>query len=133
MPASETETEGHEAEAKRDSSAMSSTDTTAAKNGHENGEVNVSPPEKNESKVKDMEKAETPDKGKDLGAKGDGEEAVVDPNIVDWDGPDDPANPRNWSKARKMLNVSLVSLSVYYSYVQPNPRHSQSQSRIPNV
>lgn len=45
------------------------------------------------------------------------DDAVVDPNIVDWDGPNDPANPRNWSKARKMLNVSLVSLSVLYSYV----------------
>ena len=43
--------------------------------------------------------------------------AVADPNIVDWDGPDDPANPRNWSKRRKMLNVMLVSLSVLYSYV----------------
>ncbi len=42
---------------------------------------------------------------------------VTDPNLVDWDGPNDPANPRNWSKKRKMLNTSLVSLSVLYSYV----------------
>jgi len=40
--------------------------------------------------------------------------APVDPDIVDWDGPDDPANPRNWSKAYKMINVALVSLSVLY-------------------
>ena len=45
------------------------------------------------------------------------DDAVADPNIVDWDGPNDPANPRNWSKRRKMLNVMLVSLSVLYSYV----------------
>ena len=45
------------------------------------------------------------------------DDAVADPNIVDWDGPDDPANPRNWSKKKKMLNVVLVSLSVLYSYV----------------
>jgi hypothetical protein len=44
-------------------------------------------------------------------------DAVVDPNLVDWDGPNDPANPRNWSKKRKILNTSLVSLSVLYSYV----------------
>jgi hypothetical protein len=44
-------------------------------------------------------------------------DAVADPNLVDWDGPNDPANPRNWSKKRKMLNTSLVSLSVLYSYV----------------
>ncbi|KGO77178.1 Major facilitator superfamily domain, general substrate transporter [Penicillium italicum] len=37
-----------------------------------------------------------------------------DPNLVDWDGPDDPANPRNWSKSVKMANVLLISLSVLY-------------------
>lgn len=40
--------------------------------------------------------------------------AATDPNLVDWDGPDDPANPRNWSKTFKMANVLLVSLSVLY-------------------
>lgn len=44
-------------------------------------------------------------------------DAVPDPNLVDWEGPDDPANPRNWSKARKMFIIALVSLSVLYSYV----------------
>lgn len=39
---------------------------------------------------------------------------TLDPNLVDWDGPDDPANPRNWSKAFKMANIFLVSLSVLY-------------------
>ncbi|RKK07536.1 hypothetical protein BFJ66_g16925 [Fusarium oxysporum f. sp. cepae] len=38
-----------------------------------------------------------------------------DPNIVDWSGPDDPANPRNWSKAYKLINVVVVSLSVLYT------------------
>ena len=49
------------------------------------------------------------------------DDAVADPNLVDWDGPNDPANPRNWSKARKMLNIVLISLSVLYSYVWTNP------------
>ena len=39
----------------------------------------------------------------------------VDPNVVDWDGPDDPANPRNWSPAWKRTNVILVTLSVLYA------------------
>ena len=43
------------------------------------------------------------------------EEAIVDPNLVDWDGPNDSANPRNWSKKRKLLNTTLLSLSVLYS------------------
>jgi len=40
--------------------------------------------------------------------------AAADPNIVDWDGPDDPNNPRNWSKRYKMLNIALISASVLY-------------------
>jgi hypothetical protein len=26
-----------------------------------------------------------------------------DPNMVTWDGPDDPENPQNWSQAKKWL------------------------------
>lgn len=33
-----------------------------------------------------------------------------DPNIVDWDGPDDPANPRNWSSFKRNSHVVMVSL-----------------------
>jgi hypothetical protein len=33
-----------------------------------------------------------------------------DPNIVDWDGPDDPENPLNWSTAKKNVHVVVVSL-----------------------
>ncbi|KAF9768355.1 hypothetical protein IL306_014356 [Fusarium sp. DS 682] len=43
------------------------------------------------------------------------EDPTPDRNIVDWDGPDDPANPRNWSKAYKLANVVVVSLSVLYT------------------
>ncbi|CAG5184540.1 uncharacterized protein ALTATR162_LOCUS10960 [Alternaria atra] len=35
-----------------------------------------------------------------------------DPNIVNWDGPDDPKNPRNWKKSFKLLNVLLIGLSI---------------------
>ncbi|RSL61590.1 hypothetical protein CEP54_006163 [Fusarium duplospermum] len=35
--------------------------------------------------------------------------APRDPNIVDWDGPDDPANPQNWSAKKKTITVVLVS------------------------
>lgn len=31
-----------------------------------------------------------------------------DPNIVDWDGPRDPSNPRNWTTKAKLANTSLV-------------------------
>lgn len=35
-----------------------------------------------------------------------------DPNIVDWDGPDDPERPRNWPARRKVLFVIVTSAMV---------------------
>jgi multidrug resistance protein len=36
-----------------------------------------------------------------------------DPNIVWWDGDDDPANPMNWKTSKKILNVALVSAVTF--------------------
>jgi hypothetical protein len=33
-----------------------------------------------------------------------------DPNIVSWDGPDDPANPMNWTMRKKWSNVAVLSV-----------------------
>ena len=38
----------------------------------------------------------------------DGKEAN-DPDIVEWDGPDDPGNPLNWSTRRKWANIITFS------------------------
>ncbi|KAI0119299.1 MFS general substrate transporter [Daldinia grandis] len=38
-----------------------------------------------------------------------------DPNIVDWDGPNDPANPLNWPTWKKGLHVAYVSLFVLFA------------------
>ncbi|AEO63142.1 uncharacterized protein THITE_120949 [Thermothielavioides terrestris NRRL 8126] len=40
---------------------------------------------------------------------------VDDPDIVDWDGPDDPQNPRNWAGPAKLAHVVLVSAFTLYS------------------
>ncbi|KAF4473141.1 Major facilitator superfamily domain, general substrate transporter [Fusarium agapanthi] len=67
---------------------------------------------------KNSNDVEAPDLSKDT-EKGppeaDDTTPTPDPNIVDWDGPDDPANPRNWSKPYKLTNVVIVSLSVLYT------------------
>ena len=34
----------------------------------------------------------------------------TDPNVVDWDGPDDPENPMNWSDKKKWLNIATLSV-----------------------
>ncbi|KAI9366735.1 major facilitator superfamily domain-containing protein [Zopfochytrium polystomum] len=35
---------------------------------------------------------------------------VNETNVVDWDGPEDPENPRNWSKLRKWIGVAIVGI-----------------------
>ncbi|KAJ5728542.1 MFS transporter [Penicillium malachiteum] len=44
-------------------------------------------------------------------------EGVIDEDVhfVDWDGPDDPKNPRNWSSGKKLVHVLLVSGFTLYS------------------
>lgn len=49
--------------------------------------------------------------------KNNGEEFTgIDPELVIWDGPDDPANPRNWSNRERILQTVIVSL---YSLISP--------------
>ncbi len=43
------------------------------------------------------------------------EKAPKDPNIVNWDGPDDPENPLNWSSSKKFGPISMVSLITMLS------------------
>ncbi|EEB98712.1 hypothetical protein MPER_01731, partial [Moniliophthora perniciosa FA553] len=43
-------------------------------------------------------------------------EPAVDPFLVDWDGPEDPDNPRNWSPFKKgfvAFSIALLTFSVY--------------------
>ncbi|CAK7233151.1 hypothetical protein SCUCBS95973_008497 [Sporothrix curviconia] len=41
------------------------------------------------------------------------DEGDADPNVVWWDGPDDPANPYNWPTWHKALNCSLISALTF--------------------
>lgn len=38
-----------------------------------------------------------------------------DPEIVGWDGPDDPENPLNWPESRKRINLILSSILTVIS------------------
>ncbi|KAJ9658301.1 hypothetical protein H2201_007860 [Coniosporium apollinis] len=42
-------------------------------------------------------------------------ETKADPNIVTWDGPEDPANPKNWSRQRKWVVTIIVSAFAFIS------------------
>lgn len=37
----------------------------------------------------------------------------LDSNIVDYDGPDDPTNPYNWTKRRKWINGGFLSVLTF--------------------
>ncbi|KAJ5456894.1 hypothetical protein N7530_012168 [Penicillium desertorum] len=41
------------------------------------------------------------------------EAKVKDPNIVDWDGPDDPENPLNWTSKRKITATCSIALITF--------------------
>ncbi|TIA01842.1 MFS multidrug transporter [Aureobasidium pullulans] len=43
--------------------------------------------------------------------------SVKDPNLVGWDGPDDPENPKNWGKGRKWAATLVVSSFTFISPV----------------
>ncbi len=39
----------------------------------------------------------------------DPKDEPVDPNVVDWEGPNDPANPLNWTTNKKWSNIGILS------------------------
>ena len=43
------------------------------------------------------------------------EKKLQDPNIVDWEGPDDPENPLNWASSKKLAAMTIVSLVTMLS------------------
>lgn len=45
----------------------------------------------------------------------------VDRHVVDFDGPDDPENPLNWSNTRKWCLVGLISAMTLVTYAPSLP------------
>ncbi|EEP81636.1 predicted protein [Uncinocarpus reesii 1704] len=73
------------------------------------------------------EKSKVPDKAslarlttdieRDSGAdrSPDGSEKPKDPNVVDFEGPDDVENPMNWSRSKRLTSITIVSLMTLLS------------------
>ena len=40
--------------------------------------------------------------------------------LTDWDGPDDPENPRNWSFGKKLYATAIPALYAFVVYVVPS-------------
>ncbi|KIJ49828.1 hypothetical protein M422DRAFT_27552 [Sphaerobolus stellatus SS14] len=68
--------------------------------------------------VDDVKKMEAGFAGENGGSKEENESAVAqsDVVIVTWDGPDDPGNPKNWSKGKKWAATFVVSS---YTFISP--------------
>lgn len=58
-------------------------------------------------------------------------EEADDPNIVSWDGPDDPDNPLNWSSGLKWSNIALVSAITFVTFVRLFHSNYISRTNIP--
>lgn len=63
------------------------------------------------SKERDLEAAKLP------GANADDENMPKDPNLVTWDGPQDPENPKNWPNQTKWRYTVAVSIFTFISPV----------------
>ncbi|KAE8312779.1 major facilitator superfamily domain-containing protein [Aspergillus transmontanensis] len=50
-------------------------------------------------------------------SKSDGPTKQFDPDLVTWDGPDDPENPKNWPRRAKWRNTVAVSIFTFISPV----------------
>lgn len=42
---------------------------------------------------------------------------IPDPNIVDWKGPYDPENPKDWSSSKRWSHIVLVAALSLVTYV----------------
>ena len=43
-----------------------------------------------------------------------------DPNVLDWNGPDDPDKPINWPTKKKWPNVAVISALTFLTYMSPH-------------
>lgn len=59
----------------------------------------------------DLEKGKKSDDDED--EKDKKEEDEKDPNLVEWDGPDDPENPYNWSAKRRWIYTVLLGMTTF--------------------
>ncbi|KAI1764275.1 MFS general substrate transporter [Hypoxylon sp. FL1150] len=71
-------------------------------------EIRTTTPDIDSSTINpDSEQEQDIEQGLDISATKTNEN---DPNVVDWDGPDDPQNPMNWTDKKKWLNISILSI-----------------------
>ena len=84
---------------------------TTVSNTSQEWQASPSPPESENARIKDEEQGRTSNE-KRTETEIEHEEEN-DPNLVFWDGPDDPENPMNWKESVKWANVAAVSAITF--------------------
>ena len=66
---------------------------------------------------KDLEKGESgdlsPDQGRPQPDAPATDAPAKDPNLIEWDGPDDPENPMNWGRTKKWIVTVMLGLMTF--------------------
>lgn len=61
---------------------------------------------------RDIEKQKPNNDNNQQGEK-ENEEEEHDPNLITWDGPDDPGNPQNWPAKKKWLTTLMLGIMTF--------------------
>ena len=64
----------------------------------------------NGASTSDLEKGMGKEKGDIISEEDEQDERERDPNVVTWDGPNDPLNPMNWTMKKKWTNIAVLSI-----------------------
>ncbi|KAL8687230.1 MAG: hypothetical protein Q9224_005212 [Gallowayella concinna] len=94
--------ENHDADLQSDDQSG----TTIANTDPSRPSTPTDPYTENGERERDVEKAE---QNNLTAVDEEKQQAPPDPNIVDWDGPDDPEKPTNWGSGRKSAIVAIIS------------------------
>lgn len=78
---------------------------------HTSAQPSISPVSNHKAKENDIEKGTSP--GSITSSNESEDEPPSDPDIVDFDGPDDPDNPMNWKASKKWGMVALISAITF--------------------
>jgi hypothetical protein len=95
---------------------------------HPTRSINEVSPERPERDTTAFDMERSSDQEKEVGM------TEKDANTVDFDGPDDPENPMNWSSSRKITAIIIATAMTLLSYVhkqQHRPHLFSPANRLP--
>jgi len=101
--------EGHDADIPTEEQPIEVDDRYTAQGSLAAREISPSPATTDHEKLRDAEKGSTSAHEKEGEHIQTQDVKALDPNIVDWDGPNDPENPLNWSSGLKWGIVATIA------------------------